>query len=201
MTDINFIDFFERIKKVTPIKKQVQLAKELGVGRAAISIAKQKNSVPLKWVLDISEKYKLDPFYLITGRGRPFFEEKDRAKKIFLKPVEGEQNVSLSIELCLNFIHPDETKEEYLYLEAIDNSMEPTISQGDVLIIDTEGTPSPGCLFVFKWIDGNEILIRRISIGENGLILVADNVTHPHIRLNENKFKSIGKVIGFFRKI
>ncbi len=66
-----FESFFSRLCSETEIKNQSQLARELDVGRAAVSLSKRKDSVPARWILDLSAKYGLNPLWLEQGKGFP----------------------------------------------------------------------------------------------------------------------------------
>ncbi|WP_459878100.1 LexA family transcriptional regulator [Desulfothermus naphthae] len=207
MTDLDFNSFFERVTKLTPIKKQIQLANELGVGRAAISIAKQKNSVPYKWVIHIAEKYNLNPTYLITGKGDPYSGVQSGPKMIQLTPLcennedEGSGEVSVAFSEGVEiFISPCNKK---FYFKLEDNSMVTTFYPGDILIVDKSKEINLGHVFVFKLLKYKKtsFFVRRIGLGENSLILLADNVNYPPVPYDSNKFEVIGRVVGFFRTI
>ena len=68
-----FEAFFKRLCSETEITNQSQLARELDVGRAAVSLAKRKDSVPARWILDLSAKYGLNMAEIsqISSTGSP----------------------------------------------------------------------------------------------------------------------------------
>lgn len=66
-----FESFFKRLCAETEIKNQSQLARELDVGRAAVSLAKRKDSVPARWILDLSNRFGLNSLWLEKGKGFP----------------------------------------------------------------------------------------------------------------------------------
>ncbi len=206
MTDLDFNQFFERVTKLTPIKKQIQLANELGVGRAAISIAKQKNSVPYKWVIHIAEKYNLNPTYLITGKGDPYSGQSG-PKRIHLMPLCPNNGDEGSGDILVDFSEGVEISvsqcNEKFYFKLLENSMVSTFYPGDILIVDKSKDMKLGDVFVFKLLEYKTPLffVRRIGIGENSLILLADNATYPPLPYDENRFEVMGRVVGFFRTI
>lgn len=201
---LNFNEFFEEITKLTPIKNQAQLARDLGVGRAAISLAKQKGAVPVKWIIDLCAKYNLNPTYFLSGEGEPYLKIKNEQYKVKIDPLfcSNSEKLRLNIlELQGNVFHFSE--KNYFYVEVMDNSMSPTFKKGDILFLDKKNIPAIGEIAVFMvtiW-DNEEILVRRIGVGEKGLILVADNVTYPHLAYDSKRIEYVGKVIGFFRKL
>ena len=103
----SFKEFFNRVVKFTPIENQSQLAKELGVGRAAVSIAKQKNAVPYKWILELSEKYKINPSLLVAKRKKIDLEDRNKSNKevsnivleqLAPEPIKNSKEFSLKIK-------------------------------------------------------------------------------------------------------
>ncbi len=166
----------------------------------------KKNSVPYKWIHLIAEKYNLNPTYLITGRGYPFNDIPTGLKKIRLSPIVSSADVKtlnseeISIDIPQNLQLPLDIGEEYFYFKLADNSMIPTFYPGDILIVDKTKKIEVGDVFVFKWsgdID-SVFLVRRIGVGEIGLILISDNGTYPTLCLEYNRFELVGKVVGFF---
>jgi len=207
MTDLDFNQFFERITKLTPIKKQIQLANELGVGRAAISIAKQKNSVPYKWVIHIAEKYNLNPTYLITGKGDPYSGIQASPKRVYLLPLCPNNGDKDTGKISVDFSEGVEISlpqgNEKFYFKLMENSMVSTFYPGDILIVDKSKKIKVGDVFVFKVLECKDplLFVRRIGLGESNLLLLADNATYPPIPYNENRFEVIGRVVGLFRTI
>jgi len=79
--------------------------------------------------------------------------------------------------------------------------MEPHLVPGDFLIIERSNLLKIGGIYVFEtMLDENLCLfVRRVSLGEKGLILVADNDNYPILPYNKEQIKIIGRVVGFFR--
>jgi len=64
-----FEEIFERIKAVTGVKNQTQLAKLLGLRTATVSEAKNRDNVPAEWILRVSVSHNINPAWLLTGQG------------------------------------------------------------------------------------------------------------------------------------
>ncbi len=201
-----FDDFFLRVTQLTPIKNQAQLAKELGVGRAAISIAKQKNTIPPKWIFELSSRYGINPSYLLSGQGEPYIGTSETEKNIIIEPMTSDK-ISISNQILNIKLIGIETKllgeTGYFYIIMQENSMYPHILPGDFLIVKKSQTFKPGDIGVIELsIDqGPIMLIRRISANENSLILIADNDRYPILAYKKDNIKILGKVIGIYRKI
>ena len=198
-----FDDFFERLTKITPIKNQVQLAKELGISRAAISVAKQKDTIPSKWIFELSTRYGINPSYLISGEGLPYMEDGGEQNTVFVEPVKVEESTLAENTLTIKIAGWDRKVPDkgYFYFQIMENSMEPHLVPGDFLIIERSNLLKIGGIYVFEtMLDENLCLfVRRVSLGEKGLILVADNDNYPILPYNKEQIKIIGRVVGFFR--
>jgi len=81
----SFASTLERIKKVTDIHNQADLASCLGVTRVAVSNAKKRGVFPPKWLFKIAFCHSLDLDYLANGSPDEIIEE----KKIPLRKVTG----------------------------------------------------------------------------------------------------------------
>jgi len=84
-----------------------------------------------------------------------------------------------------------------------DNSMEPTLSQGDMMLIDTNLTSGDdGAIFVI--FDNFNLLVRRISLDQNEghTVITADNKASPLPPPNiEDNLEIAGKVVWLSRQI
>jgi hypothetical protein len=60
---------FRRIKEAVRAKTDIDLAKVLGIKHSSVASAKDRKSIPLKWVLEISEKYGISSDWLLHGEG------------------------------------------------------------------------------------------------------------------------------------
>lgn len=54
-------------------------------------------------------------------------------------------------------------------------SMEPTLFDGDTVVIDRQSVPDQDGQIVMVKVDGEENTLKRVQIGENGITLIADN--------------------------
>ena len=59
-----FDTFFTRLCSATPIQSQTELASHLGVNRSAVTQAKERDSVPERWVYRLARAFDLNPDWL-----------------------------------------------------------------------------------------------------------------------------------------
>lgn len=77
-----------------------------------------------------------------------------------------------------------------------DDSMRPTLVQGDVLIIDERGVNDLTGLFAIE--SRGRVIVRRLDFGVSGVSISTDNEQYPNELLSDEeakKIKKIGKVI------
>lgn len=77
--EMQFEQTFERIKKSTGTRTQVELAEILNIRQSSISDAKRRCSIPADWYLKLYRKYGLNPDWLEYG-----------IDPVYLKAVEGQ---------------------------------------------------------------------------------------------------------------
>lgn len=72
-----FDEVFERIKKATSTRTQVELADVLDIRQSSISDAKRRNSVPADWYMKLFERFGLNPDWLKKGTGPMYLRSED----------------------------------------------------------------------------------------------------------------------------
>ena len=215
MTSSNFEAFFYRLSSATPIKTQVQLANELNVGRAAISLAKQKDTIPSKWILKLSQKYGIDSEWLYSGSntsnqqqlstksaGEYFNIPKIDSKLDKNGTIRIDKRKPLNLQMLTSCEDTIEVSGGQVYLQMQGPSMEPEIKNRDYIIIDQELTEIyAGHMYAIA-MDG-QILIRRIEKGPEVTILQSENSMISSFQIQDKdleKIKVIGRVINIIRK-
>jgi phage repressor protein C with HTH and peptisase S24 domain len=211
MNSPSFEDFFNRLCQATDIENQSQLAHMLGVGRAAISLAKQKNAVPWKWVFTLSEAYNLNTTWLASGNGPPTAHpDQVQASWIGVPHAEGVEQKNDRLDLkngdprCAfsRQMFSAQTRADLISLEMTGPSMAPEIKDMDLLLVDRNSRQiRPGFIYVLDLC--GRLLIRRVDVNLRGLTLVCDNPAFPPMILNAEDTQEVivlGQVIGFIRK-
>ncbi len=69
MPSERFDSFIKRLREATIITSQASLAKTLSISRAAITQAKKNDSIPIKWITELSRLFNVNPDWLEKGTG------------------------------------------------------------------------------------------------------------------------------------
>jgi hypothetical protein len=203
-----FSPFFDRIKSATKIQNQSQLASALGVGRAAISLVKQKDSIPPRWILLLSREYGLDPIWLAG---------EDEVEDDLALDANGQDCLALPIvELCIDpetgrLVESDQPPWPMPrnWLQTLGNPQEmvlvcrPQLDLGpgwgshDRLLIDqSQRDIFDGMLAVVAL--GKKAALRRIWLQPRAIELSADPQSQAGARsalVNEDEFLVLGRVL------
>jgi hypothetical protein len=212
MTAPSFDDFFARICQATDIENQSQLAQALGVGRAAISLAKQKNAVPWKWVFTLAETFHLNSNWLATGLGTPDpGADQDQISWVKIPHVQVISSPStsgleidvLSAQIALSApdTESDGSSFDVVSLHMIGPCMEPEIQDKDLVLLDQrDQTMRPGLIYAIDL--ENTLLIRRVDIHAQSVTLICDNQSFPPYHLSPDetqRLRVLGRVMGVLR--
>lgn len=211
MSTIGFDGFFERICSATELSTQSDLSRALGVGRAAVSLAKKKNSVPPRWVLDLAAMYEINPLWLETGRGEArqssmtdyreedgvYFEQvpKVRAR---LCAGGGSFETGGQVEEYLSFrsdwIHARGNPRNMVVMEVVGNSMEPELKEGDDVLVDqADSNVLSGGIYAVGVED--TVMVKRVERLPGTLVLRSDNTDYSPIHLSGDELDTV-RVIG-----
>lgn len=214
-----FDAFFRRLCSETEIDNQSQLARELDVGRAAVSLAKRKDSVPARWILDLSAKYGLSPLWLEQGKGLPRPEAAIAAAEeefgaYFEVPkvrarlcagggsFETEGQVEGYYSFRSDWLNMRGNPANMVLMEVIGNSMEPEIKEGDMVLIDESRTDVlSGGIYAVGVED--TVMVKRVERLPGTLVLRSDNTDYSPIHLSGdelNNVRVIGKILWASRE-
>ncbi|MGM0646598.1 MAG: LexA family transcriptional regulator [Thermodesulfobacteriota bacterium] len=194
-----FGPFFERVRQATEIQNQSQLAKALGVGRAAISLVKHKNTVPPRWILLLSRAYDLDPVWLAGEDEEPETgleqHETDNADCVTVPWVCNTLDTSTGKLQVLSqpawpfsraWLESGGDPESMVALHAPTPALEPTIHPGDTLLIDqSQRSPADGAICLLNLQKG--VVLRRVWLQAEALLLQGgpsqDRITQAEIAI------------------
>ncbi len=203
-----FEAFFKRLCSETEIRNQSQLARELDVGRAAVSLVKRKDSVPARWVLDLSAKYGLNPLWLEQGRGVPRAEtpaaEEDASylevPKVRARLCAGggsfetEGQVEGYYSFRSDWLNTRGNPANMVLMEVVGNSMEPEIREGDLVLIDeSRSDVLSGGIYAVGVED--TVMVKRVERLPGTLVLRSDNMDYSPIHLSGDELDNV-RVIG-----
>lgn len=75
MDGADFDAQMERIRFITGVRTQVDLADFLGVRQSAVSDAKRRGKIPTDWLIAIMRVKNANPEWILTGKGPYCFSE------------------------------------------------------------------------------------------------------------------------------
>lgn len=212
----DFDAFFDRLREETDIATQSDLARELGVGRAAVSLVKKKGTVPPRWVLDLSVRYGLDSTWLETGEGaaRPeeasalFSEEYRRIPKVAARlsagggSFETEAGVEGYYAFRSEWIEGKGTPTDMVLMEVHGNSMEPELREGDIVLLDQSRRDIlAGGIYAVGVED--TVMVKRVEKLPGQVVLHSDNTDYSPIHLRGDELDNVrvlGRVIWVSRE-
>ncbi|MCF8031172.1 MAG: helix-turn-helix domain-containing protein [Desulfohalobiaceae bacterium] len=215
MSEQSFQAFFERLKSVSFIQNQSQLAHFLQVGRASVSLAKHKNQVPNRWIVTLSRELNLNADWLARGRGSPHLEpQAENSRPAHLTMVaprlnaEGEweptgANSPQTLQFDADFLAGLGAPERMVALTVGEESMHPEIRLGDLVLVDQSSLAiRSGCIYALG-MEG-EVVLRRLEKLPQRMVLYADNANYPARDLRKSEWESIrllGRVVLVCRSV
>ncbi len=204
----DFDSFFERLCEQTDISTQAQLARELGVGRAAISLVKKKGAVPPRWILDLSVRYDIDSTWLESGVGLPHPEESaeafaddfTRIPKVAarLSAGGGSFETGGSVESYYAFqkswVSSKGNPANMVLMEVYGNSMEPELKAGDIVLVDqSKDSILAGGIYAIGVED--TVMVKRVEKRPGQVVLHSDNTDYSPIFLGGDELANV-RVLG-----
>jgi len=213
MPHLKFKPFFKRISDTTGIVSQTQLASILKVNRSAITQAKKKDSIPPKWILQLSRKFGLHPDWIEKGIGKKFIRndeetmfEKIPKVKARLSAGGGSFEVGAEIEGYYSFqkdwLRKRGVPGKMVLMDIFGNSMEPELKDGDTVLVDqSQKAILAGAVFAVGIDD--TVMVKRLEKHPNKLVLRSDNDAYFPVFLQGDEIDTvriIGKVIWICRE-
>jgi len=213
MTSPKFKSFFERVSEVTGITSQTKLASALGVNRSAITQAKRNDSIPDKWLLQLSRVFGLNPDWIEKGVGEKLIKDMDETKfkkipkvKARLSAGGGSFEVGDEIEGFYSFrkdwLRKKGIPGEMILMDIFGNSMEPELKDGDTVLVDqSQKAILAGAVYAVGIDD--TVMVKRLEKHPNKLVLLSDNEAYSPIYLQKDEtdtVRIIGKVIWIGRE-
>ncbi|NDV27890.1 helix-turn-helix transcriptional regulator [Desulfovibrio sp. JC010] len=204
----DFDSFFERLKEQTDISTQAQLARELGVGRAAVSLVKKKGAVPPRWILELSVRYNLDSTWLESGVGSPraevnaaeFADEFARIPKVAARLSAGGGSFETGGEIegfyafRKDWIGSKGNPTDMVLMEVYGNSMEPELKEGDIVLLDQSRKDIlAGGIYAVGVED--TVMVKRVEKRPGQVVLHSDNKDYTPIHLGGDELENV-RVLG-----
>lgn len=212
---ILFDSFLQRAFEATGAGSQNELASILRINRSAITQARNKDSIPAKWLLKLYRQYGLNPDWLEAGEGRTFLKQADAVESEFknipkvkarLCAGGGSFEVGSEIEGYYAFrkewLGSKGSSDKMVLMDIFGNSMQPELRDGDTVLVDeSQKNILSGAMYAVGVED--TIMVKRVEKHPNRLALLSDNRDYSPIYLQFEELASIriiGKVIWVCRE-
>lgn len=196
------MEIYERIKKR---RKEIGLsaemvAEKLGVSPATIYRYEKKDikKFPTDILEPLAKVLRTTPSYLLG------LDETENKRKR-LVPVLGTVRAGIPMEAVENVIDYEEISEdmarqgEFFALQIKGDSMEPKISEGDVVIVRKQSDVDSGSIAIVL-VNGEEATIKKIQKFDGGINLIPSNPsydvrTYTNEQINSLPVQILGKVV------
>lgn len=210
-----FESFFKRLHEATTITSQANLAKALGISRAAITQAKKNDSIPIKWIIELSQAFNLNPDWLAKGTG-PKVLSQNINHEVFLQvpkikarlsagggSFETEPEIKEFYSFRKDWLDKKGKARDMVLMDIIGNSMEPELKEGDTVLLDqSQKAILAGAIYAVGLAD--TIVVKRLEKRPKDLVLFSENAKYPIMRFRGEEMNSvriIGKVIWVCRDL
>ncbi|MCO6537633.1 MAG: LexA family transcriptional regulator [Gilliamella sp.] len=211
LTNTGVINFKNRLSLVLEGLSGNAFAKKVGMSEAVIRDYLSGKTYPsLNRLAIIAQKCNVPIEWLVTGKGKcRLLSDSDTQDSVYI-PFHHLNNMVKSyskiesIPFDINLIrHQGCNYEDLVAVWAKGDSMEPTISNHDILIIDkAHYKPIDGYLYAVEYED--QISIKRIQNQGANLALLCDNPKYPAIigdKHEPQEFKIIGHVVYLLKDL
>ncbi|MDD2336637.1 MAG: S24 family peptidase [Geobacteraceae bacterium] len=211
----NFPEIIERIKIVCSCQTEGDVAKAIGISKNALSNHKSRGSLPFEALFTFCVSNNISADWLFMGMGSPSKDKEDE-----VSPCQHEKPVSanlLELPYVRNDYHPggsaqnfvissdwvkkvlDADPENLKMLTIFDDSMEPTLENGDQVILDCKyannGKTFPDGIYALN-IDG-QLLVKRLQKLPKGVLrIVSDNSAYEPFQMNLDNNSDVINVVG-----
>jgi phage repressor protein C with HTH and peptisase S24 domain len=224
-TTNRFDEAFDRIKKATGMRTQVEIAKLLDIRQSSISDAKRRQSIPDSWLIKLFQIYNLNPNWLLDGEAPQFLgEERGGALQVReLGEAYGRKPRHHQVPVCAMAL-PDGAEGPWqevvteqltvpepfhraslLVVRMDENDMEPCIHRGAYVGIDKDRKAiRSGALYAIDMPVEGLVIKRIVHDTENArLILQSENQRHADQILPADTAvdRVLGRVVWVFQEI
>lgn len=190
---------------------QAELGKALEISPSAIGMYEQGRRTPdIPTLKKIASYFNVSLDYLLGNAPAKAVQQKPTGRGVRI-PVLGRVVAGIPIEAVEEILDYEEiTPElaatgEFFALQVKGSSMEPTLRDGDVVIVKKQPTVDSGDIAIVL-VNGNDATVKEIKESPAGITLIGHNVAvyTPHFYSNHDieslPIQIIGKVVEMRRK-
>lgn len=220
-----FDEAFDRIKKATGMRTQVEIAKLLDIRQSSISDAKRRQSIPDSWLIKLYQVYNLNPSWVLEGEVPQFLGEQRSGAFTVKEPAEayGRKPRHYQMPVCSmtlpggsegpwqeqaveSLTVPEQFyRGELLVVRMDESDMEPTIRRGAYVGIDKEHkTVRSGALYALDMPMEGLVIKKILHDSENARIILRSensNFTDQMLPAESAAERIIGRVVWVIQAI
>jgi SOS-response transcriptional repressor LexA len=203
---MNFEKILEKIKDIISIElgdKKVlnkDVAKALGITPEYLSMLKKRDKIPYEEIAYFCAKRKISINWLLFDQDiDSISNETEKFSKIrYFKDINASAGGgAFNFEDGYEILYFDKrvVDKDLDAINVIGDSMEPTIKDGSIILIDRENKNiRNGGIFVVNTNAG--VFVKRINLKSTGEIeLISDNKAYPNETINPSDVEIVGKVV------
>ena len=202
MTALNDALILERAKHALSVKPDYELSKQLGITTATMSGYRKRQSLPMEQCIKIAEKTGVSLDWLILGKGTPQTQPSSPVQDcddqdavwvplydVYASAGGGEDVWGEEIEQYIPFSRvwlnqQNLHSKNLVCIKVRGDSMEPTLNNGDVILVNTARQVGDG-VFVVRI--GSLLRVKRLQTLLNGSLKISsDNPIYESETLNPN---------------
>ena len=187
----------------------------MSISRAAITQAKKNDSIPIKWITELSRLLNVNPDWLEKGVGSIVLGQ-NIYHEIFLQvpkikarlsagggSFETEPEIEEFYSFRKDWLSKKGKARDMVLMDIFGNSMEPELKEGDTVLIDqSQKAVLAGAIYAVGFDD--TIFVKRLEKRPKELVLLSENERYPMMRFRDEEMDSvriIGKVIWVCREM
>lgn len=229
---MEFEKVWGRVKEATNLASFTELSSVVGVKQSAVSKIKKRGDFPPGWIFILANKYGLNSDWLASGEGPR--RKNDGSPYMVAEPAApygSEGNVEYvhipRYEVNASagggaIVHSEQVVDylsfradwvrstlgvsvrDLVLISVIGDSMEPSLSEGDVVLLDmTTTSVLDGSIYALQLNGG--LLVKRIQrMLDGSLVVKSDNARYDTETVSEDKadrLKIIGRVVWVGRRL
>ena len=195
----------KRLRELREAKglSQNEVAKHLGISRTAYVKYETGESQPVRKIKELSQLFNVSADYILANDSPITSTTQQPNSKYVRIPVLGRIVAGIPMDAVEEVIDWEEIPREmaatgeFFGLKVKGHSMEPRILEGDVVIVKRQADVESGKVAVVL-INGNEATLKRVKKQENGITLIANNISvyEPHFYTNDEIEKLPVQILG-----
>jgi hypothetical protein len=212
-------EIIDRMKEVTGVSKDVELAEVIGASRSQPAVWKIRERVPFAECMALAQKHGVSLDWLLLGRENPGIEEPELLSHPANAPISPDQYVEFPAFDMPSFIESEVAQssmrvprawiegegvsiDDTIAMRITGNCMAPVLSDGEVVLVDRRPRDLDG-VFILRI--GESLRVRRVQRMHGGALhLLCDNQSFATDVIDADQADAvefIGYCFAHFRRV